>query len=136
MRGYLTGSIDLVLRTRGEGAGGEQRFTVVDYKSNWLGPAGEELTAWHYRPAALAAEMQRSHYALQALLYAVALHRLLRWRIPGYRPEQHLRAESRYLFLRGMTGPQPDTDSVPGVFVWNPPAALISELSVVLDGTA
>ena len=62
------------------------RFAVVDYKTNWLGGEGEDLTAWHYRPAALAAAMQRAHYPLQALFYVVALHRYLRWRLPGYDP--------------------------------------------------
>ena len=52
----------------------------MDYKTNRLAAADEPLTAWHYQPAALSDEMQGSHYALQALLYAVALHRYLRWR--------------------------------------------------------
>ena len=30
--------------------------------------------------------MIRAHYPLQALLYGVALHRFLRWRLPGYDP--------------------------------------------------
>ena len=47
--------------------------------------------------------MLRHHYALQALLYAVALHRFLRWRLPGYDPARHL-AGVVYLFVRGMTG--------------------------------
>ena len=85
------------------GDDGQPRFAIVDYKTNWLGLAGEPLTAWHYRPAALAAEMQRAHYVLQALLYMVALHRYLRWRLPGYDPAIHL-AGVRYLFLRGMIG--------------------------------
>ncbi len=131
MRGYLTGSIDLVLRTR---EARQQRFTVVDYKTNWLAPAGEELSQWHYRPAALAAEMQRSHYALQALLYSVALHRFLRWRLPDYAPERHL-GGVRYLFIRGMTGPG-STGQAPGVFIWNPPAGMIAALSDLLDGTS
>ena len=97
VRGYLTGSIDLVVRLPGE------RFAVVDYKTNWLGGADAELTAWHHRPAALAEEMRRAHYWLQALLYTVALHRYLRWRLPGYAPERNL-AGVLYLFLRGMTG--------------------------------
>ena len=54
LRGYLTGSLDLVFRLR---AG---RFVVVDYKTNWLGGRDETLTAWHYRPAALQAEMERA----------------------------------------------------------------------------
>jgi exodeoxyribonuclease V beta subunit len=127
VRGYLTGSIDLVVR-----AG--ERFAIVDYKTNWLGAPGEELTAWHHRPAALATEMQHAHYALQALLYTVALHRYLRWRLPGYDPERNL-AGSLYLFLRGMVGTDtPAIDGTPcGVFAWRPPAALVAELSDVLD---
>ncbi len=120
VRGYLTGSIDLVLRAR-------ERFAVVDYKTNWLGGPGEELRAAHYRPAALAAEMERSHYHLQALLYTAALHRYLRWRLPAYDPERHL-AGVLYLFVRGMTG-TPET----GVFAWRAPAGLVVALSDLLD---
>jgi exodeoxyribonuclease V beta subunit len=127
LRGYLTGSIDLVVRNG-------DRFALADYKTNWLGAPGEELTAWHHRPAALAAEMQRSHYALQALLYTAALHRYLRWRMPDYDPERNL-AGIAYLFLRGMVGAQtPAVDGTPcGVFAWRPPTALVTELSDVLD---
>ncbi|HEY6692823.1 MAG TPA: 3'-5' exonuclease, partial [Solirubrobacteraceae bacterium] len=127
VRGYVTGSIDLVAR-----AG--ERFTVVDYKTNWLGAPGEELTAWHHRPAALAAEMERGHYGLQALLYTVALHRYLRWRMPAYDPERHL-GGVLYLFVRGMTGPDtPVVDGTScGVFAWRPPAALVEALSDALD---
>jgi exodeoxyribonuclease V beta subunit len=120
VRGYVTGSIDLVAR-----AG--DRFHVVDYKTNWLGGPGEELTAWHYRPEALSAEMLRGHYGLQALLYTVALHRYLRWRLPGYDPDRHL-AGVLYLFVRGMTG----ADSS-GVFSWRPSGELVTALSDVLD---
>ena len=99
------------------------RFAVLDYKTNWLGGPDEPLAAWHYRPAALAAEMLRRHYALQALLYTVALHRYLRWRVPGYDPARQL-AGVIYLFLRGMTGPDtPVVDGAPcGVFGWKPRA--------------
>jgi exodeoxyribonuclease V beta subunit len=129
VRGYLTGSIDLVVR-----AGGD-RFAIADYKTNWLGAPGEDLSAWHYRPAAVAAEMERSHYVLQALLYTVALHRYLRWRLPGYDPERNL-AGVLYLFLRGMSGAEtPVVDGSPcGVFAWRPSGALVQELSDVLDG--
>jgi exodeoxyribonuclease V beta subunit len=127
VRGFLTGSIDLVARTTD--AAGTSRFAVVDFKSNWLGTPGEDLTAWHYRAEALAAEMQRSHYVLQALLYTVALHRYLRWRLPGYDAGTHLDGIA-YLFLRGMLGSGgPPT----GVFTWRPTKALVEELSDVLD---
>ena len=127
VRGYLTGSIDLVVR-----AG--EAYAIADYKTNWLAPPGEALTAWHHRPAVLAAEMERAHYGLQALLYTVALHRYLRWRLPGYDPDRHL-AGVLYLFVRGMSGPDtPVVDGVPcGVFAWRPPAALVAALSDALD---
>ncbi len=134
LRGYLSGSIDAVLRLD---AGAGPRYVVVDYKTNWLATglaAGEPLTAWHYRPAALSDAMLRAHYPLQALLYSVALHRYLRWRQPGYAPERHL-GGALYLFVRGMCGPDtPAVGGVPcGVFGWRPPAALVEELSRLLD---
>jgi exodeoxyribonuclease V beta subunit len=78
--------------------------------------------------------MQRAHYGLQALLYTAALHRYLRWRVPGYSPERDL-AGVLYLFLRGMTGPAtPTVAGAPcGVFAWRPSGALVEELSDVLD---
>jgi exodeoxyribonuclease V beta subunit len=123
LRGFLTGSIDAVLRLPGP------TYAVVDYKTNRLG--AEPLTTWHYRAEAMAEEMQRTHYVLQALLYSVALHRYLRWRQPGYDPVQHL-GPVLYLFVRGMTGP--DGPPGAGVFSWAPPAALVTELSDLLAG--
>lgn len=127
-RGYLTGNIDAVLRLPGD------RFAIVDYKTNRLGGTDEALTAWHYRPAALNAAMQDSHYGLQALLYTVALHRYLRWRLANYEPERHL-AGVLYLFVRGMVGADtPMVDGDPcGVFTWQPNRALVGALSDVLD---
>ena len=132
LRGYLTGSLDLVFRVAD---GGAPRYFVVDYKTNWIGTDGEGLSAWHYRPAALDAAMQRMHYPLQAVFYLVALHRYLRWRLPGYDPEVNL-GGALYLFLRGMCGPgTPEVDGVPcGVFSWHPPAALVTELSDLFEG--
>ncbi|RKQ86920.1 exodeoxyribonuclease V beta subunit [Solirubrobacter pauli] len=120
VRGYLTGSIDLVFRV-------EERFSIVDYKTNLLAPPGEALTPAHYAPTALRAEMEHAHYGLQALLYTAALHRYLRWRLPGYDPDVHL-GGVLYLFVRGMTGA---TES--GVFAWKPPAPLVVALSDLLE---
>ncbi len=131
LRGYLTGSIDAVLRV--PGADGELRYVVVDYKTNRLGPYDEPLSAWHYRPDALVAAMQDAHYPLQLLLYSAALHRFLRWRHPGYDPERQL-GGALYLFVRGMAGAgTPVVDGVPaGVMSWRPPAALVVALSDLL----
>jgi len=131
VRGFLTGSLDLVIRLDGP------RFAIVDYKTNWLGPIGEELTLRSYQRPALAAEMSRAHYGLQALLYTVALHRYLRWRLPGYDAHTHL-AGVLYLFVRGMAGAgTPIADgSRCGVFAWRAPGALVQSLSDVLDSGA
>ncbi len=127
VRGFLNGSIDLVARVG-------ERYLVVDYKTNLLAPPGVAPTAWHYRPEAMAEAMAVAHYPLQAALYAVALHRFLRWRLPGYSPEAHLGGVG-YLFLRGMSGPDtPVVDGAPcGVFGWFPPASFVIELSDLLD---
>jgi exodeoxyribonuclease V beta subunit len=78
--------------------------------------------------------MEHAHYPLQALLYVVALHRFLRWRVAGYDPEVHL-AGVLYLFLRGMVGPDtPVLDGGPcGVFSWRPSGALVVATSDLLD---
>ena len=130
LRGYLSGSIDVVLRVPGQ-----DRYVVVDYKTNRLGDVDRPLTALDYTPELLTAAMLHSHYPLQALLYGVVLHRYLRWRLPAYDPEQHL-GGILYLYVRGMCGPEtPEVDGVPcGVFSWKPPAAMLLELSDLLDG--
>jgi exodeoxyribonuclease V beta subunit len=123
LRGYLAGSIDVVLRLP------DQRYLVVDYKTNYLGD-----TAADYSHARLAEAMLHSDYPLQALLYSVVLHRFLRWRLVGYSPDQHL-GGVLYLFLRGMCGPEtPVVDGhTAGVFSWQPPASLITAMSELLD---
>ncbi|WP_170285952.1 UvrD-helicase domain-containing protein [Nocardioides rubriscoriae] len=134
LRGYLTGSVDVVLRV---GTPADPSFLIVDYKTNWLGPRDEPLTAHAYRPDALADAMAHSDYPLQALLYAVVLHRFLRWRQPGYDPGRHL-GGVLYLYLRGLCGPDtPLVDDRPcGVFVWRPPVALLEAVSDLLDGVS
>ena len=132
LRGYLTGSIDAVLRV---GPPEHRRYVVVDYKTNRLAGREEPLTAWHYRPDALEQAMIGSHYPLQALLYSVALHRFLRWRVADYDPAEHL-GGTLYLFLRGMCGPglQSADGAVPGIFAWHPSPALVTATSDLLAG--
>jgi exodeoxyribonuclease V beta subunit len=128
LRGYLSGSIDAVLRVDG-------RFLVVDYKTNWLGTGDAALTAADYGRDRMVEAMLHSDYPLQALLYTVVLHRYLSWRLPGYRADTHLGGVI-YLFVRGMCGPAtPVRDGHPaGVFSWLPPTALVSDLSALLEG--
>ena len=114
----LVGSIDLVTTL-----GRADRFAVIDYKTNLYG-----ATADAYAPGSLRAAMAAADYPLQALLYLVALHRYLRWRVADYDPHQHL-GEAHYLFLRGM---RRGTDD--GVFTWRPPARLVVATSDLLAG--
>lgn len=123
LRGFLTGSIDSVLRIP------DGRFVVVDYKTNRLHPGA--LMVEDFSAEAMAAEMIRSHYPLQALLYSVALHRYLRWRLPGYAAASHL-GPVQYHFVRGMAGPS--TPPGCGVFEWSVPPELITALSDLLAG--
>ncbi|MDE0370196.1 MAG: UvrD-helicase domain-containing protein, partial [bacterium] len=99
-RGFLTGEIDLVTVLPGRRG---DRYVVMDFKSNTLPAAGELPAATDYGPGPLVASMHHGNYVLQALLYQVALHRYLEWRLPGYRPSVHL-GGSMYLFVRGMIG--------------------------------
>jgi exodeoxyribonuclease V beta subunit len=132
LRGFLTGSIDLVVRV--PGPDGQPRYLVADHKTNRLGTPGQPLTVGDYVPAALADAMIRAHYPLQALLYQVALHRYLRWRVPDHDPASL--GGALYLFLRGMVGADaPAVDGQPcGVFAWQPPPALLVAISDLLDG--
>ena len=131
LRGYLTGSIDAVLRIP-DGPG--HRFVVVDYKTNRLGDPERPLTAADYDRQRMAEAMLHSDYPLQALLYSAVLHRFLRWRLGDYDPARHL-GGVLYLFVRGMCGPDtPVLDGHPsGVFSWRPPPSLIAALSDLLD---
>ncbi|BBX98258.1 exodeoxyribonuclease V subunit beta [Mycobacterium lacus] len=123
LRGYLAGSIDVVLRVP------EERYLVVDYKTNHLGDSAAD-----YGFARLTEAMLHSDYPLQALLYVVVLHRFLRWRMSGYDPARHL-GGVLYLFVRGMCGVDtPVLDGHPaGVFSWSPPPELVVALSDLLD---
>lgn len=86
LEGLMTGKIDLTYVRAG-------RWYVLDYKSNRLPD---------YAPAQLEAAMRHSEYDLQALIYTVALHRWLRFRIgAGYDYARDF-GGIRYLFCRGL----------------------------------
>ncbi len=132
--GYLTGSIDLLARIRRQGE--PDRFIVCDYKTNILTPLGQIPSGVHYRGAGLVDAMESHHYFLQALIYGVAAHRYLRWRLSDYDPRVNLGGVA-YLFVRGMIGSEtPITDGIPdGLFDWQPPISLITALSDLLAGS-
>ncbi len=65
LRGYLHGFIDRIAVYGGQ-------WGVIDWKTNYLGPAAED-----YDAASILACARHSHYILQAHLYLVALRRFL-----------------------------------------------------------
>ena len=67
-------------------AEGASRFVVVDYKTNDLTRAARRPSIADYHPAGSPSAMAEHDYPLQALLYSVALHRYLRWRLPATSP--------------------------------------------------
>ena len=93
LHGMLMGFADLVFEHEG-------RYWVLDYKSNHLGADDAAYTA-----QTLDAAMAHHRYEVQAALYMLALHRLLRARLgDAYDPAQQL-GGAVYLFLRGIDGP-------------------------------
>ncbi|MEN9580067.1 MAG: helicase/exodeoxyribonuclease beta subunit [Pseudomonadota bacterium] len=113
LSGYLKGFIDLVFVHAG-------KWYVVDYKTNNLGQ-----TYGDYALSALQRAMGHSHYFLQYHLYALALHRYLKYRLRGYSYEAHF-GGVYYLFLRGMA---PRFGPEYGVFFEKPPIGRIEALS-------
>jgi exodeoxyribonuclease V beta subunit len=111
MQGMLTGSMDLVLQHDG-------RYWVVDYKSNKL-PS--------YDSATLQDAVLHKRYEVQYVLYTLALHRLLKVRLPGYDYAQHM-GGAVYLFLRGIHA------EGAGVHLQRPPQALIKALDALFAG--
>jgi exodeoxyribonuclease V beta subunit len=105
LEGMLIGFMDLVLQHAG-------RYFVLDYKSNRLDA---------YAPGDLQGAILAHRYDVQYTLYTLALHRLLKSRLPDYDYEEHM-GGAIYLFLRGVD------QAGGGLFVDRPPRALIEAL--------
>jgi exodeoxyribonuclease V beta subunit len=115
LHGMLMGFADLVFEHDG-------RYWVLDYKSNYLGADDAAYTA-----PALDAAMAQHRYEVQAALYMLALHRLLRARLgDAYDPAQQL-GGAVYLFLRGIDGPAGGCCTLPA------PWALLDGLDAMLN---
>lgn len=115
LNGMLKGFIDLVFVHEG-------RYFVLDYKSNWLGSTNAA-----YRPETMAAAVLAHRYELQYLFYVLALHRLLKVRLPDYDYDRHV-GGALYLFLRGMSAPSG------GVFAARPSREMIETLDAAFAG--
>ncbi|MBU2498820.1 MAG: exodeoxyribonuclease V subunit beta, partial [Proteobacteria bacterium] len=118
LRGFMKGFMDLVFRY-------EDRFYLVDWKSNFLGPRGED-----YGPERLVTAMEEGFYTLQYHLYTVALNQYLKLRLPAYEYETHF-GGVYYIFLRGV---DPEKGSAFGIYRDRPSKALIDALCGELIG--
>ena len=118
IHGFLRGYVDLVVEHEG-------RWYILDYKSNWLGPAPAD-----YGPEALAEAIRAGGYPLQYLVYLVALHRYLATRLPGYDYERHV-GGAFYLFVRGI---DPAAGVRRGVYFDRPTAACLHALDECFRG--
>ncbi|KXS53231.1 MAG: exodeoxyribonuclease V beta subunit, partial [Marinobacter sp. T13-3] len=98
------------------------QYYVLDYKSNALGESDSA-----YTDQAMGEAILDKRYDLQYVLYLLALHRLLKARLPDYDYDRHV-GGAVYLFLRGIEAPGN------GAFVDKPPRTLIEQLDALFDG--
>ncbi len=117
LEGLMTGLIDLTYRKDG-------RWYVLDYKSNQL-PA--------YDAASMQQAMAHSEYDLQALIYTLALHRWLRFRLGERYDYARDLGGIRYLFCRGLDLEQHPS---PGVHAQRFAPELVQELDALFAGHA
>ena len=114
LEGMMTGFIDLVVEY-------EDRFYLIDYKSNHLGANDQAYTSDKLQQA-----ITHHQYDLQYLIYNVALMRYLKRKVTNFNFDTHMGGVC-YLFLRGMSG-QPGA----GVFCDKPSEKLILKLDKLL----
>ncbi|ALN78240.1 exodeoxyribonuclease V subunit beta [Lysobacter antibioticus] len=114
LEGLMTGKIDLVYVHDG-------RYYVLDYKTNRL-PA--------YDAAHVERAMDESEYTLQSLIYTIALHRWLRFRLGEDYDYARDFGGVRYLFCRGL---DPE-DPAAGVYAHQPARALVDAVDALFAG--
>jgi exodeoxyribonuclease V beta subunit len=116
LEGLMTGLVDLTYAHDG-------RWHVLDYKSNRLP---------RYDAASLREAMAHSEYDLQALIYTLALHRWLRFRLgDGYDYARDF-GGIRYLFCRGL---DLHADASPGIHAHRFAPELVHALDTLFAGT-
>jgi len=121
LEGLMTGLIDLTYLHDG-------RWYVLDYKSNRLPGYGSQQ---------MAEAMEHSEYPLQALIYTVALHRWLRFRLGEAYDYARDFGGVRYLFCRGLDASAAPVDGVrPGVQAWRFEPELVDAVDALFAGRA
>ncbi len=117
LTGVFKGFIDLTFEYKG-------KYYVLDYKSNHLGDDNSAYSAQNIEESIV------SHrYDLQFVIYLVALHRLLKSRLPDYDYERHV-GGAVYYFLRGVEA------NNGGIFYTKPNFSLIDQVDKVFSGVS
>lgn len=116
LNGMLKGFMDLVFKH-------DERYFILDYKSNWLGSDENSYTS-----ETMDSAIRTHRYDLQYVIYLLALHRLLKTRLPDYDYDKHV-GGAAYLFVRGLNAP------TTGVHFERPPKALIDFLDRLFSGS-
>jgi exodeoxyribonuclease V beta subunit len=118
LRGFMKGFMDMVFRF-------EDRYYLVDWKSNFLGANVED-----YGPENLARAMEENIYTLQYTLYTLALNQYLKLRAQQYDYDRHFGGVF-YVFLRGV---DPEKGPEFGIHRAKPHQDLIEALTEELMG--
>lgn len=116
LEGFVRGFVDMVAEHQG-------RYYLIDYKSNFLGYLPQD-----YSTERIEKTMLNYRYDLQYLLYTLALHRYLKFRLAENYDYERDFGGVAYLFLRGMNG-----NAQSGVYFDKPTLALIDELDKLFD---
>jgi len=133
-KGFHSGCIDCIIPIGSTIE--DSKWWVFDWKSNFISDSeSDKCYPRNYNYKNMKEEMIKHHYPLQAHLYLLALHRLLKWRIKNYQPSIHLGGYV-YLFIKGL----PDIASFerskvdelsPGVFIGEAPLNRINYLDTL-----
>ena len=117
LSGFMKGFIDLIFRF-------ENKYYILDYKSNFLGNKIDEYKQVHLHEA-----IKSHNYDLQYHIYSVALIRFLKNRIPDFNYNKNF-GGVYYLFLRGLENDTTDT----GVYFDRPSYEVLKNLEYHIKG--
>jgi exodeoxyribonuclease V beta subunit len=116
VEGFMHGFIDLLCRF-------EDRFYLIDWKSNWLGHQPAD-----YGTEGMKRAMLEHNYYLQYHLYTLAADLFLEKRLPGYDYETHFGGVF-YIFLRGIDPKDPSR----GIFRDRPAAETVRDFRKLIS---
>ncbi|OAQ39716.1 hypothetical protein A5893_09025 [Pedobacter psychrophilus] len=116
LEGMMNGKIDLFFEH-------ENKFYVLDWKSNYLGDSLEDYTSEKLNEA-----MNQNNYHLQYLIYTMAAKKYIKSRQSNFYYDKDFGGVI-YLFLRGMR-----SNAETGIFTHKPEWKTIAKMGLLLEG--